>query len=679
MRPLISVVIPAHNPGRYVEPTIRSILRQTMPKSRFEVVFVDDGSDDGTGPRLDRLAREQANVRVIHTSASGGPGRPRNIGLEAALGEYVQFLDSDDELAPRALERLARMALANDSDIVLGKLASETMTRRQDIYARNRGATTLAETPQLADASMVATKLFRTNLLRGNEITFPEGWRQMEDQLFTLRAYLAARVISILGDEPCYYLNKREDDANISAELVDPASHVAHLREIIDEIESTVSDGELRRRLIARFYRIEVLNRLAEPAFLAAPPAYQRELFDALANLGRERFGTASHEGLGAFAHIRSRLLQEGKLEDLVALGKRAEVFTVDARVASASWTNGRLGIEFRAILVRGSDHRPLTLAERDGGTFLDPSFADDLIEPVDVREELGQIRAQVSLIDRQTALEWIVPGGAGLSLRPTGDADDDVRVPTLIGFVEIDPQRVGPGEQPLDDGTWDIQIRWSGLGIQATGPLRLSRKVRTVERPPIAPALLGSPVRWVVPRPDADGAVKLGVGGADRAPARIAEADRRLLRDGSGIAVALPIATDRSGPVANGTFRLQGGNGVFDLPASLRGSVGGLVVRTGHVRGQGVIPEGRYELSAHIGGPDGPALPVGAAIVRADGRVVVLGVRRDSVVTRVRGRVSWTARSLGESARTRSLASFRRMPPWAKDLVRGVYGRVRA
>ena len=142
MRPLISVVIPAHNPGRYIEPCIRSLLRQTLARTEFEVVFVDDGSTDGTGKRLDRLAREQPHVRVIHIPASGGPGRPRNVGLEAALGEYVQFLDADDELAPRALERLLRMARANRSDIVLGKFASETMTRRQDLFTRNRGATT---------------------------------------------------------------------------------------------------------------------------------------------------------------------------------------------------------------------------------------------------------------------------------------------------------------------------------------------------------------------------------------------------------------------------------------------------------------------------------------------------------------------------------------------------------
>src|SRR5215207_4102017 len=272
MRPKISVVIPAHDPGKYIEPCIRSLLRQTMPRDEFEVIFVDDGSTDGTGARLDRLAQEQANIRVIHIPASGAPGRPRNIGLEAALGKYIQFLDADDELAPRALRRLYRMARANGSDVVIGKFASETMNRKQDLFTRNRPKTTLFDTPLLADTSMGPTKLFRAALLRDHDISFPEGWRQIEDQLFVLRAYLAARVISILGDEPCYFFNKREDEGHISAELVDPASHVDHLGEILNEIEQGLPEGALRARFIGRFYRTEVLGRLAGPQFLEAPP-----------------------------------------------------------------------------------------------------------------------------------------------------------------------------------------------------------------------------------------------------------------------------------------------------------------------------------------------------------------------------------------------------------------------
>ena len=413
-----------------------------MATDQFEVVFVDDGSTDATAERLNRLAAEHQHIRVIHIPASGAPGRPRNVGLEAARGEYVQFLDADDELAPRALERLypdgqperlghrARQVRERDDD------------RRQDLFTRNRPATTLVETPALVEASMGPTKLFRTALLREHAITFPEGWRQMEDQLFTLRAYLAAKVISVLGDEPCYYFNKREDEAHISAELVDPASHVEHLEQILDAVEAGVSDPTLRRRLTARFYRTEILARLTGERFVDAPAAYQTTLFEALRGLARDRIGAGVQAGLGPLARIRSRLLLEGELQSLLAFVRRVDSFALDARVRAATWTKGRL--LHRVPRRRCPAGRTGIRSRSSSGTTRRSStrtVADDLVGPIDVTDELGTIRAQVSLVDSATSLEWIVPGNASLSLRALDDTRPAVRQPRLHGFVEIDPQ----------------------------------------------------------------------------------------------------------------------------------------------------------------------------------------------------------------------------------------------
>ena len=678
MRPLVSVVIPAHNPGRYVEPCIRSILRQTIRRERFEVIFVDDGSTDGTARRLTRLAGEHGHIRVIHIPASGAPGRPRNIGLEAARGDYVQFLDADDELAPRALERLFRMARRNGSDIVLGKFASETMTRRQDLFTRNRPATTLEETPALVDASMGPTKLFRAALLREHDITFPEGWRQMEDQLFTLRAYLAARVISILGDEPCYFFNKREDEGHISAELIEPASHVAHLGQILDAVDSGVPEPALRRRLTARFYRTEVLARLAGERFMDAPASYQKELFEALRGIARERIREGVHAGLGAVARVRSRLLLDGDLPGLLAFGRRVDRFAIDGRVRSATWTNGRLLIEYRAALSRDPDGRPLTLVVRDDATYLDPAIADDLVGPIDVTDELGSIRAQLSLIDPATSLEWIVPGTATLTLRALDEARPGVRQPRLQGFVELDPRGVGPGERPLDDGTWDVVVRILGLGIRAVGPLRVSVRDREAGRPFARPALLGQPPRWVVPRADGDGALRIGIGGPDRLPATIDKSGRRVLHDGNAVVIALPVVTDRNGTLASGRLGLTGRTGTFSLPATFRGEMAELVVAAPSVAREQGIPPGRYELTAHLGSEDSPGLSVGAAHVRDDGRFVVIGVAREPVLTRLAGWAGWYADILrDESAELRAGLHTRVVQP-VRSAIQSALGRAR-
>src|SRR4051794_41937909 len=120
--PKVSVIVPVFEPGPLIEPLIASLLVQTMPAGEREVIFVDDGSTDGTGERLDRLAVEHPGVRALHIPNSGWPGRPRNVGLDAARGEFVFFADHDDWLEPDALERLYAVATEHDADIVIGKV-----------------------------------------------------------------------------------------------------------------------------------------------------------------------------------------------------------------------------------------------------------------------------------------------------------------------------------------------------------------------------------------------------------------------------------------------------------------------------------------------------------------------------------------------------------------------------
>ena len=74
-----------------------------MPAGDLELIFVDDGSTDGTAERLDALAAEHGHVRAAHIPNSGWPGRPRNIGIDMARGEFVYFADHDDWLEPDAV------------------------------------------------------------------------------------------------------------------------------------------------------------------------------------------------------------------------------------------------------------------------------------------------------------------------------------------------------------------------------------------------------------------------------------------------------------------------------------------------------------------------------------------------------------------------------------------------
>lgn len=169
----VSVVVPVYNPGQYIDRCIRSILDQSLPDDEFEVIFVDDGSTDTTPGRLDALAAEHRNIKTIHQENSGWPGKPRNVGIAAATGEYVFFLDHDDALGREALERMYAMAVRNGSDVVIGKMAGHYRGVPKHLFFTNRDRATLADTP-LLDA-LTPHKLFRRAFLEKHGLRFPRG------------------------------------------------------------------------------------------------------------------------------------------------------------------------------------------------------------------------------------------------------------------------------------------------------------------------------------------------------------------------------------------------------------------------------------------------------------------------------------------------------------------------
>lgn len=104
-QPLISVIVPVYNIIPYLPRCVESLQRQTY--GNLEILLVDDGSTDDTPALCDRLAQEDARIRVFHKE-NGGPSSARNYGLTQAVGEYVGFVDSDDYVDADMYERLYR-------------------------------------------------------------------------------------------------------------------------------------------------------------------------------------------------------------------------------------------------------------------------------------------------------------------------------------------------------------------------------------------------------------------------------------------------------------------------------------------------------------------------------------------------------------------------------------------
>lgn len=99
----ISVVIPVYNCENFIESCFNSLANQTMNNSDFQIVFVNDGSKDGSGERCRNLADKNDNI-VYHEKENGGVSSARNIGIQLAQGKYIMFLDADDTLSLNSLE-----------------------------------------------------------------------------------------------------------------------------------------------------------------------------------------------------------------------------------------------------------------------------------------------------------------------------------------------------------------------------------------------------------------------------------------------------------------------------------------------------------------------------------------------------------------------------------------------
>ena len=148
----VSVIIPVYNSVNYVGEAIRSVQEQSLDRDAIEILAVDDGSTDGGGELLAEMAAEDPRIRLLTQENSGTPGGARNPAIDIARGEFVFFLDSDDTLTPDALRDMLRMADAEDSDVVLGKLGS--------LDARAAPASMFKRT--VADADLVEDNIFNT-------------------------------------------------------------------------------------------------------------------------------------------------------------------------------------------------------------------------------------------------------------------------------------------------------------------------------------------------------------------------------------------------------------------------------------------------------------------------------------------------------------------------------------
>lgn len=412
----VSVVVAVYNPGSNIDELLLSLDRQSLPRDQFEVIFADDDSTDGSRDRLRGWADSRPNVQVLHnTPNSGWPGRPRNLAIDAAQGEYLFFVDNDDRLTPRSLEWMVDFADTNGSDVVVAKEVGDGRAVNRAAFRRNVPDAKLGTDPLLGD--LTPHKLVRTSMVRDHDIRYPEGRVRLEDHYFITRCYFAADKISILADRPCYYWMRRKvNGKNESLKPYEPVVYFQAVERTLAVVEENTEPGPLRDQLYAHWYDKKMLNALRGKTLLSKRREHQESLVRELRRVS-ERFGlgVAQWPWLGAGARLRSHVLHNGTLEQIKALGRAEPFVTSTVDVEAVTWTDDdRLRITARGQLV-GDGGRPIPVVRDGDSTRWDLSrVLPDLgleLPDVDLTDLLEQIDLATIVISRHTKVVDFLEG----------------------------------------------------------------------------------------------------------------------------------------------------------------------------------------------------------------------------------------------------------------------------
>ncbi|MER8017612.1 glycosyltransferase family 2 protein [Streptomyces griseoluteus] len=219
--PDVTVTVIVYNDAARLPRAVASLRAQTH--ENIEIVISDDHSTDATPEVARRLAAEDGRVRYLRLPEnSGGCSAPRNRAIDIARAPYLMFLDSDDELPPRAVESLLAAHREREVDFTMGAVRrvrvdnGRRTTWMPHLVRERRTLEGIAADPRLLFEHLSTSKMYARAFLDRHHLRFPEGIHY-EDQLFSAQAYGLARAFTIIPD-PVYtwYIEPYADQSSAS-------------------------------------------------------------------------------------------------------------------------------------------------------------------------------------------------------------------------------------------------------------------------------------------------------------------------------------------------------------------------------------------------------------------------------------------------------------------------------
>ena len=223
MNQKISVIVPVYNAENYLNRCIESVLTQTY--TDWQMVLVDDGSEDESLKVCQKYADLDNRIRVIHQE-NAGPGIARNTGIAAANGDYIVFIDSDDYIEKDYFQLLSE----HDEDVVfinVRDVDEDGRVIKEDFMAKNKNLSieTILRRQMTRKIDWGGVrKALKINILRDNNIKYTKH-RIGEEALYSFQVLWYAKSVAFI-DKPLYnYVQRGDSQSHLKVD--DPWGGVA--------------------------------------------------------------------------------------------------------------------------------------------------------------------------------------------------------------------------------------------------------------------------------------------------------------------------------------------------------------------------------------------------------------------------------------------------------------------
>lgn len=238
----LSIIIPVYNVEKYIKRCLLSCLQQNIPSYMYEIIIVNDGTQDDSMNIVNSIRNKEHNITIINKS-NGGLSSARNAGLKIAKGDYIWFIDSDDFVEINILKQIEHIITDNNPQVIV--LDAEIIyenNNHKEIKKRALTPGIIVSGSEVYHKSFVYPYsgaqfyLYRTSFLKENDLQFIEG-KLYEDILFTSQI-LALAWKCIYIDQVVYYYCIR--DGSITNSTI-TTRHCGDLLAICDNLNFTIN------------------------------------------------------------------------------------------------------------------------------------------------------------------------------------------------------------------------------------------------------------------------------------------------------------------------------------------------------------------------------------------------------------------------------------------------------